>query len=263
MIKTYHNFKQWIKKHYPDIMITPVYGTGAYTLNKALNDIDMFLYNVQQLPSGQYIVWPGLTPEQVMEQYKSIVQNGVPTRPEQAIPSTFTSFEAWITKHQLKPLHRTHVTGISAAEALHDTSLEKVKRNWYLYEFSLDPARMDGANELFATPLVTRAPYVFTESGSIVIAIKTSNSGYVSKKQLFLQKFATMQPLLEQAIAACAKNEIDRAAELLSQYASIQFGQQMVVADKTKMKEAYDEGIITLYARSIANFELEASDSTF
>ena len=136
MIKTYHNFKQWVKKHYPDIMITPVYGTGAYTLSKALNDVDMFLYNIQQLPSGQYIVWPGLTPEQVMEQYKSIVQNGVPTRPEQAIPSTFTSFEAWVTKHQLKPLHRTHVTAMTAAEVLHDDSLEHVKRNWYLYELT-------------------------------------------------------------------------------------------------------------------------------
>jgi len=259
MIKTYHNFKQWVKKHYPDIMITPVYGTGAYTLNKALNDVDMFLYNVQQLPNGQYIVWPGLTPEQVMEQYKSIVQNGVPSRPEQAIPSTFTSFEAWVTKHQLKPLHRTHVTAMTAAEVLHDDSLEHVKRNWYLYEFSLADA---ATRERFSNP-VTRAPYVFTESGSIVIAIKTSNSGYVSKKQLFLQKFATMQPLLEQAIAACAKEEWTKAAELVSQYASIQFGEQMRVKDLTKMKEAYDEGIITLYVRSVANFELEASDTTF
>lgn len=262
MIRTYHNFKQWVRKTYPDIDIRPVYGTGAYTLNKAMSEVDMFLYNVQQLPSGLYIVWPGLSVEQIMEQYRNIIQNGTPQKPEKMIPSTFTSFEAWITKHQLKPLHRTHVTNISAAEALHDDSLEKVKRNWYLYEFSLDPARVDGAHDLFATP-VTRAPYVFTESGSIVIAIKTSNSGYVSKKQLFLQKFTTMQPLLEQAIAACAKDEWDRAAELLSQYASIQFGQEMIVADKTKMKEAYTDGVLTLYVRSVTNFEVEASDTTF
>ena len=263
MIRTYHNFKQWVRKTYPDIDIRPVYGTGAYTLNKAMSEVDMFLYNVQQLPSGSYIVWPGLNAEQIMEQYKAIVQNGVPQKPEKMIPSTFTSFEAWITRNGLKPLHRTHVTNISAAAALHDSSLEKVKRNWYLYEFSLDPARMDGANELFATPLVTRAPYVFTESGSIVIAIKTSNSGYVSKKQLFLQKFTTMQPLLEQAIAACAKEEWIHAAELLSNYASIQFGQEMRVKDMVKMKEAYTDGVLTLYVRSVANFEVEAGDTTF
>ena len=262
MIRTYHNFKQWVRKTYPDIDIRPVYGTGAYTLNKAMSEVDMFLYNVQQLPSGLYIVWPGLSVEQIMEQYKVIVQNGTPARPEKMIPSTFTSFEAWITKHQLKPLHRTHVTSITAAEALHDTSLEKVKRNWYLYEFSLDPARCDGANELFDRP-VTRAPFVFTESGSIVIAIKTSNSGYVSMKQLFLQKFTTMQPLLEQAIAACAKEEWVHAAELLSQYASIQFGQEMRIKDMVKMKEAYNDGVLTLYVRSVTNFEVEASDTTF
>lgn len=262
MIRTYHNFKQWVRRTYPDIDIRPVYGTGAYTMDKAMSPEHMYEYNVQQLPSGHYIVWPGLTAEQIMEQYKAIVQNGIPQRPEKMIPSTFSSFESWITKHGLKPLHRTHVTNISAAEALHDDSLEKIKRNWYLYEFSLDPARMDGANELFREP-ITRAPYVKTESGSIVIAIKTSNSGYVSKRQLFMQKFTMMQPLLEQAIAAMAKDEVDKAAELLGNYASIQFGQQMVVADKTKMKEAYDEGIVTLYARNIKNFTVEASDSAF
>lgn len=262
MIRTFHNFKQWVRKTYPDIDIRPVYGTGAYTLNKAMSPEHMFEYMVQQLPNGLYIVFPGLNAEQVMEQYRSIVLNGTPQRPENCIPSTFTSFEAWITKHQLKPLHRTHVTSISAAEALHDDSLEHVKRNWYLYEFSLDPARMDGADKLFSEP-VTRAPFVLTESGTIVIAIKTSNSGYVSKKQLFMEKFALMQPLLEQAIAACATEDWVKAAELLSEYASIQFGQQLVVADKIKMKEAYDAGVLSLYVRSIANFEVEAADTTF
>lgn len=255
MIRTYHNFKQWVKRTYPDVDIRPVYGTGAYTMDKALSPEHMYEYNVQQLPSGHYIVWPGLTAEQVEVQYRNIRQNGVPTRPEKMIPSTFSSFESWLTKHQMKPLHRTHVTNISAAEALHDDSLEKVKRNWYLYEFAL--------TDVFKEPLVTRAPYVETSNGTIAILIKTSNSGYVSKKQLFMQKFAMMQPLLEQAIASCAKEEWFKAAELLSNYASIQFGQQMAVADITKMKEAYDEGIVTLYARNIKNFTVEASDSTF
>lgn len=255
MIRTYHNFKQWVKRTYPDIDIRPVYGTGAYTMDKAMSPEHMYEYNVQQLPNGQYIVWPGLTAEQIEVQYRNIIQNGAPVKPEKAIPSTFTSFESWITRHGLKPLHRTHVTNISAAEALHDDSLEKVKRNWYLYEFNLSPQ--------FATPLVTRAPYIETSNGTIAILIKTSNSGYISKRQLFMQKFAMMQPLLEQAIAACAKEDWDKAAELLSSYASIQFGQQMIVADKTKMKEAYNEGIVTLYARNIKNFAVEASDSTF
>lgn len=260
MIRTFHNFKQWVRKTYPDIDIRPVYGTGAYTLNKAMSTEHMYEYMVQQLPSGLYIVFPGLNAEQVMEQYKSIVQNGTPAKPDTAIPSTFTSFESWITKHGLKPLHRTHVTSMTAAEALHDDSLEKVKRNWYLYEFSLADA---ATRTLFKQPLVTRAPYVYTESGSVVIAIKTSNSGYVSKRKLFLEKFAMMQPLLEQAIASCAREEWVKAAELLSQYASIQFGEQMRVGDLTKMKEAYDAGVLSLYVRSIANFEVETADTTF
>lgn len=254
MIRTYHNFKQWVKRTYPDIDIRPVYGTGAYTMDKAMSPEHMYEYNVQQLPSGHYIVWPGLTADQIEVQYRSIVQNGAPVKPEKMIPSTFSSFESWITKHQLKPLHRTHVTNISAAEALHDDSLEKVKRNWYLYEFNLSPQFKE---------LVTRAPYIKTESGTIAILIKTSNSGYVSKKQLFMQKFATMQPLLEQAIASCAKEEWDRAVELISEYASIQFGEHVSVKNIAEMKEAYNEGIITLFARNIKNFTVEAGDPTF
>jgi hypothetical protein len=67
MIRTYHNFKQWVRKTYPDIDIRPVYGTGAYTLNKAMSPEHMFEYMAQQLPNGLYIIWPGLNADQVME----------------------------------------------------------------------------------------------------------------------------------------------------------------------------------------------------
>lgn len=251
MIRTYHNFKQWVKQHYPDVDIRPVYGTGAYTIDKALSPEHMYEYNIQQLPSGHYIVFPGATPEQVIEAMRSISQNGVPKRPDRGVPTTFTAFESWLTRNGIKPLHRTHVTNISAADVLHNDNLEHVKRNWYLYEFK----------QLPTTDI--RAPHVTTENGTVVLAIKTSNSGYVSKKQLFLQKFATMQPLMEQAIASCAQEEWTKAAELLSNYASIQFDREVRVKDIVKMKEAYDEGTLALYARILENFEMEASDSAF
>ena len=254
MIKTYHNFKQWVKQHYPDVNISPVYGTGAYTLDKALSPEHMYEYNIQQLPNGNYVVWPGLNPEQVMEMYQSLVKNGIPKRPDRGIPTTFTAFEAWLTRNGVKPLHRTHITNMTAAEALHNDSLEHVKRNWYMYEFANIPG-------LFKDK--PRAPYVATENGTVVLLIKTSNSGYVSKRQLFLQKFATMQPLLEQAIAACAKEEWDKAATLLGNYASIQFGKSVTVADINKMKEAYNGGVLTMYVRCTKNFAMESDDTVF
>ena len=259
MIRTYHNFKQWINRHYPDITVIPIYGTGAYTLSKPLSPEDMYVYNVQQLPNGTYIVFPGLEASQVMEMYQSIVKHGMPKRPERGVPTTFSAFETWVTKHGLKPLHRTHITGISAAEALHDDSLEHVKRNWYMYEFSLDP--VSGASELFKE--APRAPHVYTESGSITLLIKTSGSTYVSKKQLFLRKFASMQPLYEQAVAACATEDWDKAAELLANYASIQFEKDVCVSDISKMKEAYENGILNLFARCFENFTVETGDTTF
>lgn len=259
MIRTYHNFKQWVKRHYPGIVINPVYGTGAYTLDKPLSDVDMYLYNVQQLPSGLYIVFPGLSPEQVAEQYRNIVQNGVPTRPTTRIPTTFSSFETWLTKNQLKPLYRTHVTETSAADLLHDNNLEHVKRNWYMYEFDKDAS----ATSIFKEPLDFAGPHVTTENGTLVLLVKTSASGYVSKRQLFLKKFATMQPIYDQIVVACAKDEWDNAQNLVEQYASIQFEKDMHLKDVEQLKEAYEDGTLALFTRNIANFEVETSDTTF
>ena len=198
MIRTYHNFKQWVNRHYPEITVIPIYGTGAYTLNKPMSPEHMYEYMVQQLPNSSYIVFPGLTAEQIAEQFKSIVKDGIPRRPERGVPTTFSSFEAWLTRNKLTPLHRTHVNDITAAEALHDDSLEHVKRNWYLYELPI--------TDILHKENIP-APHVFTTSGTMAILIKTSSSGYVSKKQLFMRKFTTMQPLYEQLVAALARED--------------------------------------------------------
>lgn len=253
MIRTYHNFKQWVNRHYPDITVIPVYGTGAYTLDKPMSPEHMYEYMVQQLPNGQYIVFPGLTAEQVAEQFTSIVKDGVPRRVTK-IPTTFSSFESWIARNQLKPLHRTHVTDISPADALGDQSLDHTKGNWYLYEFSLSPTIKEED---------ITAPYVYTENGTLAILIKTSASGYVSKRQLFMRKFATMQPLYEQLVAACAKEDWDKANELCSNYASVQFEKTLVVKDTEAMKEAYTNGILSLFTRNLENFEVEANNELF
>ncbi|MBO5922652.1 MAG: hypothetical protein J6Q48_09750 [Bacteroidaceae bacterium] len=252
MIRTYHNFKQWVNRHYPDITVTPVYGTGAYTLNKPMSPEHMYEYMVQQLPNGQYIVFPGLTAEQVAEQFTSIVKDGVPRRVTK-VPSTFSSFESWLVRNNIKPLHRTHVTDISAADALHDDTLDHVKGNWYLYELEAASVKTEDIT----------APYVKTSSGTVAILIKTSSSGYVSKRQLFMRKFATMQPLYEQLVAAMAKEDYEQAEQLCSNYASVQFEKQLKVKDIEMMKEAYANGILSLFTRNIENFEVETSDTAF
>lgn len=253
MIRTYHNFKQWVSRHYPNINIMPVYGTGAYILDKPMSPEHMYEYMVQQLPNGNYIVFPGLTAEQVAEQFTSIVKDGVPRRVTK-IPTTFSSFEDWLTRNSIKPLHRTHVTDISPADALHDSSLDHVKGNWYLYELEITETLQ---KEDIA------APHVFTTSGTVAILIKTSSSGYVSKRQLFLRKFTTMQPLYEQLVAACAKEDWEQAGQLCGDYASVQFEKQLKVKSIDKMREAYIDGILSLFTRNPENFEVETSDTTF
>ena len=255
MVTTPYNFKQWFKRHYPDINIYPVYGMEAYTFDKPLSPEHMYEYNVQQLPSGLYITFIGRNPEQVLDLMRDISANGLQYRkPERGIPTTFASFERWYRDRQLKPLHRTHITKMTAAEALHDDSLEHTKRDWYMYEFSLDPARCDRADEYFKEPLNFAGPHVYTSSGTVALLIKSPVSTYVSKKQRFLQKFALMQPLFEQLVASCAREEWDKANELCSQYASIQFDTAVSVGDAAGLKEAYERNELSLFIRCRSNF---------
>ena len=78
-----------------------------------------------------------------------------------------------------------------------------------------------------------------------------------------MRKFATMQPLYEQLVAAMAKEDYEQAEQLCSNYASVQFEKQLKVKDIEMMKEAYANGILSLFTRNIENFEVETSDTTF
>lgn len=257
MITTKYNFKQRMSKKYPNIIFTPVYGTSAYLFNKELDAVDMYEYNVQQLANGQYICFVGVSDaDTIAETIKQFNSGTVPlTRRETPYaPTTFTTFEAYLQRHAITATHRTHVQEQSANEALFQDNTDptwNVKRNWYMYEFDKN------------TPLVfnPQTPVLETDNSKVVL-IKASNSSYVSKKKLFMQRFTRMQPLYDQLIAACATGDDERAQALCEQYVSIQFDQNLCVKDREAMKEAYANGLLRLYTRNIKNFEVETTDET-
>ena len=257
MITTKYNFKQRMSRKYPDIIFTPVYGTSAYLFNKELDAVDMYEYNVQQLANGQYICFVGANDSTtIVEMIKQFNSGKVPlTRRETPYaPTTFTTFESYLQRHAITPIHRTHIQEQTANEALFQNTLDptwNVRRNWYMYEFDKD------------TPLVFNpvSPVLVTDNSKVVL-IKASNSSYISKKKLFMQRFARMQPLYDQLIAALAVGDDERAVSLCEQYVSIQFDQSMTVKDKEALKEAYANGLLRLYTRNIENFEVAPDDET-
>lgn len=257
MITTKYNFKQRMSKKYPQIIFTPVYGTSAYLFNKELDAVDMYEYNVQQLANGQYICFVGVsdltTVEETIKQFNS---GTVPlTRRETPYaPTTFTTFEAYLSRKAITPIHRTHVQEQSANEALFQDNADPawgVRRNWYMYEF-------DKAVSIVFNP---QTPVLETDNSKVVL-IKASNSSYISKKKLFMQRFTRMQPLYDQLIAALATSDDERAQALCEQYVSIQFDQTLMLKDREAMKEAYANGLLRLYTRNIKNFEVAAADET-
>ncbi len=256
MVTTTYNFKQWFKRHYPDITIYPIYGMEAYTFDKPMSPQDMYEYNVQQLPSGQYIVFVGRTAEQVIELMRSIKEHGLNyVRPHRGTPTTFSSFENWIRDRGYEYKHRTHCSKATANELLHTNETEwNMRRDWYMYEFDKTIGQVVIQD--------FHGPYTATTSGTVVILIKASTNSYVSKKQAFLQKFALMQPLFEQLVGAAATGDWDKANELAGQYASIQFDVTLSVTDASALKTAYEHNELSLFTRVRANFT-EVKDGEF
>lgn len=258
MITTKYNFKQWLRRTYPDVTATPIYGVPAYILSKPLSDEDNFLYNVQQLKDGRYVVLLGSAQSRKQElkqimnsEYSQLVQ-----KKDSPAPTTFSSFEQWLRRHNITPLNRTFCSHTTASALFQDESASKEVKTYYMYELPYD-----GDKDKFKL-----IPYkIVCDSTVIVVLVKASNSTYKSKKQLFLEKFSLMQPLYEQLISCCAKalakDELQEgtgtedwlhARNLCEQYMGIQFETTGVV-DIDKMKEAAKDGTLGFWTRDKQN----------
>ena len=276
MITTKYNFKQWLHKAYPDIIATPIYGFSGYVLSKPLSDIDNFKYNVQQLANGRYVVFVGVAPgsDYVRDALKELNTKGIPTirigRQHTTAPTTFSSFENWLTRNKITPLNRTFCSHTTAATLFQDDTASKENRTYYMYELPI--WNKEGSlfiNDSPVPDVFINIPYkiIINNTGApiVVVLIKACNSSYKSKKQLFAEKFALMQPLYEKLISLCAKArtmddiqhgsgtiEWQQAKSICEQYMGIQFETTGTI-DLEKMKEAANDGCLSIWTRDRQN----------
>lgn len=257
MVTTKYNFKQWLHRTYPDIVATPIYGMPAYVLNKPLEPVHMYEYNVQTLKNGQLVVFVGVKVQEIPEMLKTLNTEGVqgyrPHNEQPFNPTTYNSFEKWLIRHNVEYMHRTYMPNMTACEALYTTNDNPTwnqHHNWYLYEF-----------EAWNGDINPQTPHVTTENGTVVLLIKAPAQIYVSKRQRFLKHFELMQPIYEQLVVALSKDDTETAIALVTQYASTQWDKPMTT-EYSKMKEAYDNGILSLFVKNIENFTSQADDST-
>lgn len=280
MITTKNNFKGYLRKHYPDITAYPVYGQPIYILDKGLSDLDNYTYNVQQLPNGKYVAFIGISVDEAIRLFTDLKTNGIPrnshTTEKKTAPTTFSSFEAWLERHGIEPLHRTFCNNMTPEECFHHSNIlgcstPQQKGVWYMYEL---PSHADNGERFANIPHVN---VDYGEQGSIIVClIKASASRYKSKKQRFMEKFQFMQPLYEKLIAACAiaqNMERDQespeskeawfdAAAICNQYMNTQFETEGEV-DVFEMKEAYKNGTLGLFTRNPAALHNTDSAETF
>ena len=280
MITTKNNFKGYLRKHYPDITAYPIYGQPIYILDKELSDIDNYNYNVQQLPNGKYVAFIGISITEATKLFTTIKENGIPrnghTTEKKTAPTTFSSFEAWLERHNVEPLHRTFCNNMTPEECFHSSdiagcSAPQRKGTWYMYEL---PSYIDNGERF------TNIPHIVIDDGTkrgdiLIVLIKASASRYKSKRQRFMEKFQFMQPIYEKLIAACAvaqsmeqqdnpehKEAWADAVNLCNQYMNMQFETEGAV-NVDEMKEAYKNGTIGLFTRNPEVLHYENNEESF
>ena len=283
MITTKYNFKLWIRKKYPDITATPIYGMPAYILSKPMDPADNFMYNVQQLPDGRYVVFVGCNPATISQLMQQLKEEGVPKADYRSVrttaPTTFASFQSWLDRNHIVPLNRTFCSNDSVANLFKDPGASMEKHAWYMYELPITEEHRIGDNN--TETLFKAIPHMYSVSTTlegltvnvVIVLIKASTSIYKSKKQRFLEKFDLMQPLYEKLIADCAKaqfveesgeradDEWDIAVATCSQYMGILFEREGYV-EIGALREAAHEGSLGLFTRNPENFVSHEGDPT-
>lgn len=264
MITTKNNFKGYLRRRYPKIIAIPIYGLPVYILDQPLSPEDMYLYNIQPLTNGKYAAFIGVTIPEATKLLEGINSGKITqtnkTREKETAPTTFSCFEAWLERHQIKWINRTFCNNMSPEECLQSNHIEscsapQVKGTWYMYEL---PGYVNDGKTLANIPNITVG--YGPERDVIICLIKASSSKYKSKKQRFIEKFQFMQPIYDQILIACAKEEWDKAETLCNQYMAIQFDRTGMV-DKDSMTEAYKNGTIGLFLRNPDNLREDDFDA--
>lgn len=278
MITTKNNFKGYLRRKYPNIVATPVYGLPLYILDKPLSEVDNFSYNIQPLPNGKYVAFIGISIQEATRLLEQINKEGIPsasrTHEKETAPTTFSCFEAWLDRHQFSFINRTFCNDMSPRDCFHSDNILGCtsplhKGTWYMYEL---PAYIDDGKRF------VNIPHIIIDDGTgrgdiLIVLIKASASRYKSKKQRFIEHFQLMQPIYEKLIVACATAvanetkesgsgtvEWEQAKALCEQYMNIQF-QTTGVVDIEEMKEAYRNGTIGLFTRDISKLYTEDSET--
>lgn len=280
MITTKYNFKLWLRRKYPHITATPIYGLPAYILSQTMSAQDNFIYNTQQLPDGRYVVFIGCNPATIRQLMQQLKEEGVPKADYRSVrttaPTTFASFQMWLERHGITPLNRTFCSNDSVANLFKDPTQSMEKRAWYMYEIPLPLPQLEGEGE---EKVFENIPHIHSVSTTlegfrievVIVLIKASTSRYKSKKQRFIEKFDLMQPLYEKLIADCAKaqfmeergepadTEWSNAATTCEQYMSILFEREGHI-EISALKEAAHEGSLGLFTRNPEGFVSDESD---
>lgn len=254
MVTNKYSFKQWLRRKYPDLIATPVYGISAYIISGPMNDFDAFTYYQTMLENGQYIVFIGMTPEDISKTISEVKKNGLPDRPannrrmSEYAPTTFTAFESWLVRNHMNIIHRSFQPHKSPQEILTPFGdIENIKgcqdvflqRTWYLYEIDCD-------DHYFPT-----LPHISLSTGGTAVLVKASSSRYRSKKERLSANFNTMQSYKEQLIVALTNGDEDRAISAAKLYCATLYECPIdqIDVDYQAMKEELDGGKLGIYLR--------------
>ena len=229
MITQKEAFRRMLRNKYPNHNRIAIDAMHAFVVDKPLDPKEAYLYYQTEIKGGRYIVFYGLTAEQVQENIDAAINGDIPLATRQQTggedvkaPSTYQNFEAWLERKGIKPTMRVYKSRSTALSLLNpmqrqDVVIEGCRateevRNWYVYEFK---PPMQGYNAYF--PHLPHAVIVNKDGSETLYVLAkapTTTYRYESKKAKILKTFETVQPVEQQLTVALSTGDDAEAMRL-------------------------------------------------
>lgn len=266
MITQKEAFRRMLRNKYPNHNRIAIDEMHAFVVDKPLEPKEAYLYYQTEIKGGRYIVFYGLTAEQV-QGYIDAAMNGdlqLTRRQETGgedikAPTTYQNFEAWLERKGIKPTMRVYKSRSTALSLLNpmdrkDVVIEGCRateevRNWYVYEFK---PPMQGYNAYFPhlphTVIVNKDG---SETLYVLAKAPTSTYRYESKKAKILKTFETVAPLEQQITVALSTGDDAEVSKLYNIFQqTITESSAEYTVDCDMLREAMNKGTLHIMLMS-------------
>lgn len=214
MVTTKNSFRHMLARKYPQskVLVTP--GYPIFIIDVPLDETDSRLYFSKPLEDGTYWTTYIQDKDEVKKLYAAYSEGGIEARSftwtRNSIPTSYSAFENYLLRHNIKPLEKKYVRGkprnillFEGTPLNNDPEVWETSHDtWMLYEFDYKDGKAEcnttncssdctqcNVGNAFSLNMLRNVPYYYDlKTQHIYILAKASKSKYISKKSKLMRQ---------------------------------------------------------------------------